>query len=116
MPTYDYLCNSCGHEFEKFESMTARPAKKCPQCKKMQLNRLIGAGAGIIFKGSGFYVTDSKGNGSNAASKAPGNGDSPVAANTNGKAEKKTESKPETKVDSKPDSTPAKKKQPAGKK
>lgn len=58
MPTYDYKCGNCEHMFEKFESMTVRPAKKCPKCKKMQLNRLIGAGAGIIFKGSGFYETD----------------------------------------------------------
>jgi len=58
MPTYDYLCASCNHKFEKFESMSANPSKKCPKCGKMQLKRLIGAGAGVIFKGSGFYETD----------------------------------------------------------
>ncbi|MBW8016976.1 MAG: zinc ribbon domain-containing protein [Planctomycetes bacterium] len=58
MPTYDYLCASCNHTFEKFESMSASPSKKCPECGKMQLKRLIGAGAGVIFKGSGFYETD----------------------------------------------------------
>lgn len=58
MPTYDYLCASCNHKFEKFESMSANPSKKCPECGKMQLKRLIGAGAGVIFKGSGFYETD----------------------------------------------------------
>jgi len=58
MPTYDYLCDSCGHKFEKFQSITARPLRKCPECGKKQLKRLIGAGAGIIFKGSGFYETD----------------------------------------------------------
>jgi len=58
MPTYDYLCASCNHTFEKFESMSANPSKKCPKCGKMQLKRLIGAGAGVIFKGSGFYETD----------------------------------------------------------
>lgn len=58
MPTYDYLCASCNHKFEKFESMSARPSKKCPECGKMQLKRLIGTGAGVIFKGSGFYETD----------------------------------------------------------
>ncbi len=58
MPTYDYLCASCNHTFEKFESMSANPSKKCPECGKMQLKRLIGAGAGVIFKGSGFYETD----------------------------------------------------------
>jgi putative FmdB family regulatory protein len=58
MPTYDYLCASCNHTFEKFESMSANPSKKCPECGKMKLKRLIGAGAGVIFKGSGFYETD----------------------------------------------------------
>ncbi len=58
MPTYDYLCASCNHTFEKFESMSANPSKKCPECGKIQLKRLIGAGAGVIFKGSGFYETD----------------------------------------------------------
>jgi len=58
MPTYDYLCESCGHAFEKFQSITAKPSKKCPNCGKMKLNRLIGSGAGVIFKGSGFYETD----------------------------------------------------------
>lgn len=58
MPTYDYECESCGHQFEQFQSITARPTKKCPECGKMKLQRLIGAGAGVIFKGSGFYQTD----------------------------------------------------------
>ena len=58
MPTYDYLCSGCGHAFEKFQSITASPSKKCPECKKMKLQRLIGAGAGVIFKGTGFYETD----------------------------------------------------------
>jgi putative FmdB family regulatory protein len=58
MPTYDYVCQECEHQFEQFQSITAKPSKKCPECGKMQLQRLIGAGAGIIFKGSGFYQTD----------------------------------------------------------
>lgn len=58
MPTYDYVCNNCGHRFEEFQSMSADPLKKCPQCKKNKLERLIGTGAGVIFKGSGFYETD----------------------------------------------------------
>ena len=58
MPTYDYLCGKCGHDFEKFQSITARTLRKCPECASMSLKRLIGAGAGIIFKGSGFYQTD----------------------------------------------------------
>ena len=58
MPTYDYTCDACDHEFEVFESITAEPQKKCPKCKKNKLRRLFGAGGGLIFKGSGFYQTD----------------------------------------------------------
>ncbi len=58
MPTYDHRCQACGHEFETFQPITAAPVRKCPKCGKMKVKRLIGAGAGIIFKGSGFYQTD----------------------------------------------------------
>jgi len=58
MPTYEYICESCGYEFEQFQSIKARPLRKCPRCGKVSLKRLIGVGAGIIFKGSGFYQTD----------------------------------------------------------
>ena len=57
MPTYDYECNKCGYVFEKFQSITAAAIKKCPECGG-QVRRLIGAGAALIFKGSGFYATD----------------------------------------------------------
>jgi putative FmdB family regulatory protein len=58
MPTYDYQCAACGHEFELFQQMSASVKKKCPACGKLKLKRLIGTGAGIIFKGGGFYETD----------------------------------------------------------
>lgn len=58
MPTYDYRCNSCGHAFELFQSMTAPVKRKCPECSKNALERLIGTGAAVLFKGSGFYETD----------------------------------------------------------
>lgn len=58
MPTYAYKCDSCEHDFEMFQNITAEPVKKCPECKKSKVRRLIGTGAGIIFKGSGFYETD----------------------------------------------------------
>ncbi len=58
MPTYDYICEGCKVEFEQFQSITAKPLRKCPHCGKKRLVRLIGSGAGIIFKGSGFYETD----------------------------------------------------------
>lgn len=58
MPTYEYRCNACRHEFELFQAMSARPVKKCPECGKNEVERLIGLGAGVLFKGSGFYQTD----------------------------------------------------------
>jgi putative FmdB family regulatory protein len=58
MPTYDYRCEHCGHRLEKFEMMSAPQVQICPKCGHDTLKRLIGAGAGIIFKGSGFYATD----------------------------------------------------------
>ncbi len=58
MPTYDYECNACNHAFEMFQSITAKHIRKCPECGKLKVKRLIGAGSTIIFKGSGFYQTD----------------------------------------------------------
>jgi putative FmdB family regulatory protein len=58
MPTYDYICDACGHEFEAFESIKADPQTVCPTCQEAKLRRKIGAGAAILFKGSGFYQTD----------------------------------------------------------
>jgi putative FmdB family regulatory protein len=58
MPTYDYICDACGHEFEAFESIKADPQTVCPTCHEARLRRKIGPGAAILFKGSGFYQTD----------------------------------------------------------
>ena len=58
MPTYDYVCEACNHAFELFQSIKAAAVKKCPFCGKSRARRLIGIGAGVIFKGSGFYATD----------------------------------------------------------
>lgn len=57
MPTYEYACKKCGHEFEAFQRISAPPLKKCPKCKGA-VKRMIGTGAGLLFKGSGFYITD----------------------------------------------------------
>ena len=74
MPTYEYECKSCGHNFEAFQSMSDNPLSECPQCGK-ELRRLINGGGGVIFKGSGFYVNDkNKGNTKTASSKAEGAG------------------------------------------
>src|SRR2546423_11531936 len=63
MPTYEYACPKCGHTFELFQSMNDAPLTKCPKCGKTGLKRLVGGGAGLIFKGSGFYITDYKNKG-----------------------------------------------------
>ena len=60
MPTYDYQCQACGHTWELFQSMNDSPVKSCPKCKKRKAKRLLGVGAGLIFKGTGFYETDYK--------------------------------------------------------
>jgi putative FmdB family regulatory protein len=60
MPTYEYSCPDCGHAFEQFQSMRDEPLKTCPRCHKNGVKRHIGGGAGLIFKGSGFYITDYK--------------------------------------------------------
>ena len=94
MPTYDYECQACGYRFEHFAKIHETALRKCSKCGKKKAKRMIGAGAGFIFKGSGFYVTDSRG------SSASG-----------GAAPAKSESKPETKSDAKPasESKPKKK-------
>ena len=58
MPTYEYECRNCHHKFELYQSIMAKPITRCPKCKRGKVQRLIGRGAGIIFKGSGFYQTD----------------------------------------------------------
>lgn len=74
MPTYDYLCNACGAELEIFQSITERPRRKCPECGKPRLQRQIGAGAGILFRGSGFYQTDYRSSSYRKAQKAESEG------------------------------------------
>ena len=58
MPTYDYICGACKHHAEIFHSMSEAPRRKCPSCGKLKLERQIGSGGGVIFKGAGFYETD----------------------------------------------------------
>jgi putative FmdB family regulatory protein len=111
MPTYEYECTACGHKFEEWQSITADPITKCPECKKKKVKRLLGTGGAIIFKGSGYYQTDyrsesykkaekadsassssdSKSNESKSSSSADGAGS---ASSSPAPAEKKTESKP----------------------
>ncbi len=90
MPTYEYLCQACGHEFELFQTMSASVKRKCPDCGKLKLKRLIGIGSGVIFKGSGFYQTDYRSDSYKKAADAEKKASEPK---TSKKDEKKTESK-----------------------
>jgi putative FmdB family regulatory protein len=100
MPTYDYHCTACDHRYELFQPITARPTKKCPSCGRQTAKRLIGAGAGVIFKGSGFYQTDYRSDSYRQAAKADSD-KATVSKPTETKAAetKPAESKP---ADSKP--------------
>src|SRR5215470_10673901 len=97
MPTYDYSCDACHHEFEQFESITAEPQKKCPKCKKNKLRRLFGAGGGLIFKGSGFYQTDYRPDSYKKAAEA----DKPKSESSSDSASKETSPKAESKSEAK---------------
>jgi len=96
MPTYDYECQKCGHTFEKFQSMLDEHLKRCPECKG-KLKRLIGTGAGVIFKGSGFYETDYRSDSykKGESKKSDGEGGKAKADSGSGDSGKKTESKRE---------------------
>ncbi len=82
MPTYDYLCEACGHKFELFQSMTDPVQKKCPACKKSKLRRLFGTGAAVMFKGSGFYQTDYRSDSYKKAASADSNSGEGKSAKT----------------------------------
>ena len=92
MPTYDYKCLECEHQFEKFQGITAPPLEECPECSG-KVKRLIGAGAGLIFKGSGFYITDYRSEGYKESEKK----DKKTTSEKSDKSEKKSDSKGEPK-------------------
>lgn len=97
MPTYDYVCDNCDHAFEEFQSITAKNLRKCPECKKSKLRRLIGAGAGVIFKGSGFYETDYRSDGYKKSAEAEKKAAEPKKDSKESKGTKSESGKTETK-------------------
>jgi putative FmdB family regulatory protein len=98
MPTYEYQCKSCGHELEEFQSMSEEPLKRCPECGTDSLIRIMGSGSGLIFKGTGFHLTDYRksSGGPSTSSKDTGKGDAGKGDAGKGDAAKK-ESTPEQK-------------------
>ena len=80
MPTYDYVCRKCGHHLEQFQSIKDEPLKRCPACRKLGLQRQIGGGAGLLFKGSGFYITDYRSDGYKKAAWSDGSASTPAPA------------------------------------
>ncbi len=91
MPTYEYICDACEHEFEKFQSITAPAIKLCPECNKKKVRRKISTGAGFLFKGGGFYETDYRSKNYTDAAKKDADAAKPAS-------ESKSDSKPDTKA------------------
>lgn len=103
MPTYDYVCDACGHEFEEFQSITEPLLRKCPECKKQKLRRLFGTGAAVVFKGSGFYQTDYRSDSyKKGAEKDKPKSESSDKSESKSSEKKTSETKSETKPESKP--------------
>jgi putative FmdB family regulatory protein len=102
MPTYDYQCKACGHRWELFQSIKDKPVKKCPECGKARAERMIGAGAGILFKGSGFYQTDYRSSAYKKAADADKKSSDASSGKSDSTSANKSESKSESKSDSKP--------------
>ena len=104
MPTYDYECRECGHRWELFQQMKENPKRKCPECGRLKARRLIGPGAGIIFKGSGFYQTDYRSQSYKDAAKADKQAQKSASEKSSESSSSKSETKSDTKSDSKPSS------------
>jgi len=131
MPTYEYICRACGHEFEEFQSIKADPIAVCPKCRKKKVERKIGIGGAVIFKGGGFYETDyrsesyrsgeeaeRKSGEEKAESKSDAKADPKSDAKSDGmtgtKSDPKSDAKRESKTESKPAPKPDAKTDPAG--
>jgi putative FmdB family regulatory protein len=92
MPTYEYECDACHHNFDEFQSFSDKPLRKCPKCGKAKLRRVFGAGGAVIFKGSGFYQTDYRSESYKAAAKAEQEGAKPAASDKSSGTDKTSSS------------------------
>lgn len=101
MPTYEYRCPACGTDFEKFQKMSDEPVAACPACGADAVRRLSG-GAGLVFKGSGFYITDYRGEGYKKAAEAEKGGSPSSSSETKPGAKPAAEAKPAPRSESKP--------------
>jgi len=114
VPTYEYRCGACGHAFDVFQSITESPKRKCPACGKPKLERLIGTGGGILFKGSGFYQTDYRSSSYKEGQKSDSADSKPAASSggdgkAGGEGKSKGKGKPEGKdAGGKSDASPKK--------
>ena len=115
MPTYEYICRACEHEFEEFQSIKADPIKVCPKCRRKKVERKISTGGAVIFKGGGFYETDYRSEGYRSAAdadkkaaegKPESKSEAKPDSKSDSKSEAKSESKPEAKSESKPEAKP----------
>jgi putative FmdB family regulatory protein len=114
MPTYEYQCDACGNKFEKFQSITSGPIRKCPKCGKNKVRRLISTGAGLIFKGSGFYITDYRSESYKEKAKSESGEKTDSSKTESGKSDTaKSETKAEAKSEGAKTETPAPKVTPA---
>ncbi len=102
MPTYDYECQACGHTYELFQSIKAAPVRKCPKCGKSKAKRLIGMGAGVIFKGSGFYQTDYRSDSYKKAAASDSSGSSTSSTSTSASSTAGSDAPAPAKSESKP--------------
>ncbi len=106
MPTYQYVCTSCRHQLEEFQPITEAPLTHCPACNAETLTRIMGTGVGLIFKGSGFYLTDYKNKKSSAAEGAQKSSDAPTSSDTTKSSD--AAKSPDTQKPAPPKATPSK--------
>jgi putative FmdB family regulatory protein len=106
MPTYEYVCRACGHEFEEFQSIKADPIAVCPKCRKKKVERKIGLGGAVIFKGGGFYETDYRSESYKSGEDAEKKAREPAKEAASAGNDKRDDASPNTKSESKSGAKP----------